>query len=236
MSTILPVGSLIHSFGQGFYNVNGALTVDIDKIPTFGRGCSIHISLTDDKPPRIKYKVLNCYGPSPEYPKKILEGVATPNDLFLATMLKKGYGGELCYYPVIHDNSFTAWTGLRSDLPNETALGIIVPRDYVIQNIDDFFAPIESSKDLETLEAFFNKSSFPYRLQHDYNLSSLGVYVDDFLTEIRSRNLKPEGVSALIMSKGFFEQIFRRFYEEMIASDASLRRPVYSTQLELLFD
>lgn len=236
MNAILPVGSLVHSFGQGFYNVNEALTVDIDKIPPFGAGCSIHTSVPDEKPPRIKYEIFDRYGPCPEYPKKILEGFAVPNDLFLATMLKNGYGGELCYYPVIHDNTFHSWSGLRSDSPNKTSLGIIVPRDYVIKNIDDFFVPLNSSKDLENLEAFFSNKPFPYRLKHGFNGRSTDVYVNEIMTEIRSRKLKPEGIFALIISKGFFEQVFRQLYEEMISADASVRRPVYSTQLELLFD
>ena len=54
--------------------------------------------------------------------------------------------------------------------------------------------------------------------------------------EIRSKKLKPEGISALIISRGFFEDTFRQFYEEMIAADESVRRPVYSPALELLFE
>ena len=231
---ILPVGSLTHAIGRNMYNMNGALTVDINRIPQFDRSyASIDVGVVqDNQQQRIKYEVWRNAEPWPRSSKKVLDGIVTPNDLFLATILKNGYAHEFCYMPVCIENMVWNIECPNSDSSNQTRLAIVVSPEYVVKNLDDFCIVDEELEVPEKLEEFFAGYNFPYRLKWGFNCNSLGSWQG----EIRSKKLKPDGISSLIISKGFFDETFRQFYEEMIAADESVRRPVYSTTLELLFE
>lgn len=237
--SIFSIGCLTHGIGSYYAKDHGILTLDRENHRYDGTWQWHPTELVSSDEPKIKityYKESWDFKRGRIWPQVLAEHIYEVDQLAIFKFLREGITNKrgICFQmnwlpDEMYINSFGPEYG---DDVNDTGATIVISPEYIKQHSDDFYIVDPKFKNSEEAEKLFGEKKIPYRLKYEMNLRS----AEPFGFEVRSRVLSANGICALVLNKVFFEEKFRSIYEKLIEKDSFVRRPVFSPNLELLFE